>query len=251
MQTSKHDIPVSLAELTGDIKRYLSFLSGIGCKGFDCSGSSLKLIQEWGKPKRNQQRVKTQQVGPEVSLLDSVRSDVEKCNLCHLSKTHAAKVFGMGNPDARIMFIGDVPAGNPEHQDNPFAGEAGNLLVKMIQAMTLSPEEVYVCTIVKCRPSENRHPDHQEINACSGFLEQQIRAVNPDVVCALGAVAAKALIGKADGLSGMRGNFQEVRGMRLMPTFHPEFLIKHPEKKREAWEDLKKVMVALGLKPNT
>ena len=233
-----------LLAISGDVKRYLGFLSDLGVTGFDCSDKSLETLVNWGKPKKNVPV--TANVKPET--LEIILADLEDCNRCLLGSRKKNLVFGRGNPDARLMFIGEAPGFEEDAMGIPFVGVSGQLLSKMIEGMGLSRDDVYIANILKCRPTENRNPLPEEINACFPFLERQIMAVKPDVICTLGAFATQALLGKPEGVSRLRGRFHEYRSIPVMPTFHPAYLLRNPGSKREAWEDLKKIMTVLGLK---
>lgn len=247
MQNHHPNTTPNLADLTNDIKHYLQFLSDLGCKGFDCSQESLELIRLWGKP-RPVNRKPVVKSEPVRETLESFRADFEGCSRCKLASTRKKAVFGAGNPQARLMFIGDAPGIEEDEVGLPFVGTTGQLLSKMIQAMTLRREDVYLCNIMKCRPPQGRKPLQEEVQACFSFLDRQIQLVKPEVICTLGAFATMTLLDVAEGVAGMRGRFYDYKGIRVMPTFHPSFLLSHPDKKRDAWADLQKVMAALGLK---
>ncbi|WP_300673783.1 uracil-DNA glycosylase [Desulfoluna sp.] len=182
-------------------------------------------------------------VQPVVETLESIREDLGECTRCGLFRGRNQIVFGVGNPQARLMFIGDMPLSDEDRQGVPFLGVSGELLNKMIHAMGLSRDEVYLSNLLKCCPApQQRRPD---VSTCLSFLERQIAVVRPEVICALGAVAAQTLLGITSGVAGIRGQFQNYKGIRLMPTFHPTFLLRHPEHKRQAWQDLQQVMAVL------
>jgi DNA polymerase len=157
-------------------------------------------------------------------------------------------VFADGNPNARLMFVGEGPGADEDASGIPFVGKAGQLLNNMIQAMGLKREEVYIANIVKCRPPNNRVPEPVEANTCDQFLLQQIDVVQPEVVVALGATAAMYLLGVKQSLSALRGRWHSCRGAKLAVTYHPAFLLRDPRMKSEAWKDLKRVMAEMGLK---
>ncbi|VVS90873.1 consensus disorder prediction [Desulfoluna spongiiphila] len=180
---------------------------------------------------------------PVVDTLESIRRDMGECTRCGLFRGRTQIVFGTGNPRARVMFIGDMPLADEDREGVPFLGASGELLNKMIGAMGLSRGDVYLSNLLKCCPAPGQgRPD---TSFCLSFLERQIAVVRPDVICALGAVAAQALLGITSGVAEIRGQFQNYRGIRLMPTFHPSFLLRHPERKRQAWQDLQQVMAVL------
>jgi DNA polymerase len=165
------------------------------------------------------------------------------CKQCKLSKTRTNVVFGEGNPNAKLMFIGEGPGRDEDFSGRPFVGKAGQLLTKMIEAMKLKREDVYICNVVKCRPPGNRNPEPDEINLCSQFLEDQIKIIKPKVICGLGAVAVKYLL-KDDNIriSRIRGKKFDYNGIILIPTFHPSYLLRNENMKKLAWQDLKLVM---------
>jgi uracil-DNA glycosylase len=185
-----------------------------------------------------------------VSGLVTVREDLGECTRCPLHQTRRTIVFGEGNPRARIMFIGEGPGADEDRVGRPFVGRAGQLLTKMIQAMGLDRSDVYIANIVKCRPPGNRDPHPVEISTCFPFLEAQIEAVKPKAIVALGRIAVAALLGKRGPISDVRGKFQQFKGIPVMPTYHPSFLLRQEPDRRakaEAWSDLKQVMSRLGL----
>lgn len=183
--------------------------------------------------------------------LERVRHELGECTRCTLHENRRSIVFGEGNPNARLMFVGEGPGADEDRQGRPFVGRAGQLLTKMITAMTLDRSEVYIANVVKCRPPRNRNPGPDEIAACCPFLRQQIRVVAPDAIVALGAVAAGTLIETREPISRLRGRFHDFEGIPLMPTYHPSFLLRNEQDRRwkaEAWSDLKQVMRLLGLR---
>jgi DNA polymerase len=158
-------------------------------------------------------------------------------------------VFGVGNPSADLMFVGEAPGADEDVQGVPFVGRAGQLLTKMIEAMGFTRDEVYIANVVKCRPPENRNPEPDEIEQCEPFLFQQIASVQPKVIIALGAFAARTLLKTNDPISRLRGRVYSFRGAQLIPTFHPSFLLRSPGYKREAWQDLKTALALLDRQP--
>ena len=154
-------------------------------------------------------------------------------------------VFGVGNPDADLMFVGEAPGADEDIQGIPFVGRAGQLLTKMIQAIQLERDQVYIANVIKCRPPDNRNPEPDEIDTCQPFLFRQIEAVRPKVIVALGSFAAKTLLKTQDSISRLRGRVYDFQGAKLIPTFHPSYLLRSPQFKREAWEDLKRARAIL------
>jgi DNA polymerase len=219
-----------------EISNTLKHLAANGCRGFECTDSSLKIIESWGR-----QPI----VSPET--LEAIRTDLGDCRRCRLSGSRKKIVFGSGDPHARIVFVGEGPGYEEDQRGEPFVGAAGKLLTKIIEAMNLNREQVYICNIVKCRPPGNRNPMPEEIDTCSPFLKRQIAAIKPDVICALGTFAAQTLLETKEPISKLRGRFHNYMGIRLMPTYHPAFLLRNADKKRDVWEDMKKVMTALTL----
>jgi uracil-DNA glycosylase len=181
--------------------------------------------------------------------LDSIREDIGDCTRCRLSKGRKQIVFGVGNVDADIMFVGEGPGADEDEQGEPFVGRAGQLLNNMITAMGIKREDVYIANVVKCRPPGNRTPERDECDTCSPFLLKQIDTVKPKVIVALGAVAAKTLLGVNDSMANLRGQIYDFRNTKLAVTYHPAYLLRDPRQKAEAWKDLQLVMKYLGMKP--
>lgn len=183
-----------------------------------------------------------------ASALRIIREDIGECTRCALHKGRNKIVFADGDPNARLMFVGEGPGADEDAQGLPFVGRAGQLLNNMIAAMGLKREEVYIANVVKCRPPGNRTPEPEEANTCSPFLFRQIEAVRPEVIVALGATAATYLLGQRQPLAGLRGRMHSLRGARLIVTYHPAYLLRDPRQKKEAWADLQIAMRELGLK---
>jgi len=185
-----------------------------------------------------------------VAALRLIREDIGDCKRCKLSQQGRKQiVFGVGDPRAELMFVGEAPGADEDQQGEPFVGRAGQLLNNMIKAMGISREQVYIANVVKCRPPSNRTPERDECDTCSPFLMRQIAVVQPKVIVALGAVAAKNLLAVQSSLGDLRGRWFEYRGCKLAVTYHPAFLLRDPRQKAEAWKDLQMVMKELGLKP--
>jgi DNA polymerase len=181
----------------------------------------------------------------------AVRGDVGECTRCKLAGGRTKLVFGVGNPDAELMFVGEGPGADEDAQGEPFVGKAGQLLTKMIEAMGFRRDEVYIANVVKCRPPGNRDPEPDEVAACEPFLAAQIAAVRPKVLVALGRFAVQTLLRDPTPVSRQRGTWRDYQGVRLMPTFHPAYLLRNPPEKKKAWEDLQLVMKELGRAPPT
>jgi uracil-DNA glycosylase len=200
-------------------------------------------------------------VSDPVKALKLIREDIGDCTRCRLAKQGRKQiVFGVGNPNADLMFIGEAPGADEDQQGEPFVGRAGQLLTNMIKAMGIEREQVYIANIIKCRPPNNRTPERDECETCSPFLMRQIATIKPKVIVALGAVAAKTLLAINDSMSNLRGCWYEFRpagarsndpswtSAKLAVTYHPAFLLRDPRQKKEAWKDLQMVMKELGLK---
>jgi uracil-DNA glycosylase family 4 len=179
--------------------------------------------------------------------LEAVREDLGDCKRCKLCKTRKTIVFGSGNPHAELVFVGEGPGADEDAQGLPFVGRAGQLLTEMIEkGMKIPRPDVYICNIVKCRPPENRKPEKDEVAACRQFMERQIDAIRPRVICALGATAAETMLEMRESMGKLRGRWFEFRGIPLVVTYHPAYLLRDPTKKRETWEDLKLILARLG-----
>ena len=187
---------------------------------------------------------------PVTWTLQAIREDIGDCTRCKLHTLGRRQVvFGAGNPGADLMFVGEAPGADEDVQGIPFVGRAGQLLTKMIAAMGFSRDEVYIANVVKCRPPDNRNPDPDEIGECEPFLFRQIESIKPQVIVALGAFAAKTLLRTQDPISRLRGQVFEYHGAKLVPTFHPSFLLRSPNQKKYAWDDLKLALSIMGRQP--
>ena len=199
-------------------------LAGKGVRGFDCSRISLEKIGNWGTGS-----------GELSETLRDIRMDLGANDRTHI-------VFGSGSPNAKLIFVGEGPGFEEDQQGEPFVGPAGQLLSKIIAAINLNRQKVYICNVVKCRPPHNRNPQTDEINTCMPFLERQIAAIRPTFICALGTIAAQSLLKTAEPISKLRGRFHDYHGIKLLPTYHPAYLLRNPDKKREVWDDMKMLM---------
>jgi uracil-DNA glycosylase family 4 len=185
--------------------------------------------------------------GAAVESLDDLRTDIGpacmRCKLCHLGRSQT--VFGVGHPRARLMFVGEAPGEEEDKRGEPFVGRAGQLLTKIIEAIGLSREQVYIANVIKCRPPNNRNPEPDEVAACEPFLFRQIDVIQPSVIVPLGKFAAQCLLKTTDPITRLRGRRFDYRGTTLIPTFHPAYLLRNPSAKREVWEDMKLVRAIL------
>jgi len=181
-----------------------------------------------------------------IPSLDDLRDFIGDCTRCKLCTGRKNLVFGVGNPNADLMFVGEGPGADEDAQGIPFVGRAGQLLTKIIQGMGFQREDVYIANVVKCRPPNNRNPELDEIAMCMPFLKQQIKIIKPKVIMCLGKFAAQTVLDTQISISRLRGNFQEVDGVQVMPAFHPAYLLRNPGMKKLMWEDCKKVMAVLN-----
>jgi uracil-DNA glycosylase len=187
---------------------------------------------------------------PEIQTPDTleiISQNLIGCTRCKLCQKRKNIVFGEGDPKAQLMFVGEGPGEQEDIQGRPFVGKAGQLLDRMIEAIGLSRQQVYIANAVKCRPPGNRNPEPDEIEACSPFLHRQLNVIRPKIIVALGKFAAQTLLQTDERISQLRGRFHTYRGAKLMPTFHPAYLLRNPGSKREAWMDLQIVAKELGI----
>jgi len=187
-----------------------------------------------------------------AEALAAVRADIGDCTRCKLhGQGRRQIVFGVGNPDADLMFVGEAPGADEDIQGIPFVGRAGQLLTKIIEAIDLKREDVYIANVIKCRPPGNRNPEPDEVETCEPFLFQQIDIIKPKVIVALGKFGAQTLLRTLEPISRLRGRVYDYRGAKLVPTFHPAYLLRNPSCRREVWEDMKKVRALLNDRPSS
>jgi len=180
-----------------------------------------------------------------ILSLEDVRREMENCQRCPLHTERKNVVFGSGDPQASLVFVGEAPGADEDEQGLPFVGRAGQLLTKIIEAMGIRREDVYITNILKCRPPNNRNPLPAEIQVCEPFLVRQLMAISPKIICALGTFAVKTLLKKETPITVMRGTFHDYHGIPLMPTYHPAYLLRNPSAKRHVWEDVQQIMKRL------
>ena len=181
-----------------------------------------------------------------LSPLDELRNVVLPCTLCNdLAKSRKSVVFGSGNPNAKLMFIGEAPGFDEDVQGLPFVGKAGQLLTKIIESIGLKRDEVYIANVLKCRPPGNRNPFPEEVMNCQPYLKKQIALIKPSIICALGNFAVQTLLQTSSSITRLRGQWAAYEGVRVMPTFHPAYLLRNPADKRKVWEDMKMIRDAL------
>jgi len=223
------------AAILDEVSRTLRDMRDTGIRGFDCAPESLDKLNAWGRGHEMASAGSTE-------TLEDIRAHLGDCQRCKLCRSRTRIVFGAGNPRARLMFVGEGPGHEEDRAGEPFVGAAGQLLNRIIEAIRLNRQDVYIANVVKCRPPANRLPEQEEIATCSPFLRRQIRAIRPLFICTLGSCAAQTLLNTQEAISRLRGRFSEYEGIRVLPTFHPAYLLRNPEKKREVWADMKLLM---------
>lgn len=183
-----------------------------------------------------------------VAQLAIVQREVAKCTRCDvLAATRTQTVFGVGNPEARLCFLGEAPGADEDRQGEPFVGRAGQLLTRIIEACTLKREDVYILNVLKCRPPDNRNPTREEATNCRGFLDRQLEIIKPEYICCLGSVAAQALLDTTAPIGRLRGKFHDYEGIPVLCTYHPAYLLRNPSAKRQVWDDMKILMRQMGV----
>jgi DNA polymerase len=211
-------------DIITDLKSYLEYLKEMGIGSLFASDMKAEEVL----------RLKT-------LTLEEVRKELGDCKRCKLHRTRRTIVFGEGNEKARLMFIGEGPGYDEDVQGRPFVGKAGQLLTKIIQSIHLQREEVYIANIIKCRPPQNRNPEPDEIESCYPFLVKQIQSIQPNAICALGTFAAQTILRTGAKITTLRGRVFDLEGIKVFPTYHPAYLLRNPEQKRDVWEDMKRV----------
>jgi len=219
---------------SNELVAQLQFFRDIGVESLDVS---VRVSQ----PVRSDTAVPAASTTPTMTL-ESIREEIGDCQRCKLAPKRTNIVFGSGNPNAELVFVGEAPGYDEDQQGLPFVGRAGQLLTKIIESIDLKREDVYICNVLKCRPPENRNPEPDEVAACNPFLKKQLATIRPKIVCCLGTFAAQNVLQTAAPISKLRGKFFDMDGIRVIATFHPAYLLRSPDKKREVWEDMKQVM---------
>ncbi len=234
MDDSYNNIKDELHSITKALKMRLEYEKGFGITDI----KSVTQIEEVTYPEAdNQQELHTNK----EQLLIELKNKAQKCNQCELYKSRNNLVFGTGNDNANLMFVGEAPGYYEDQKGEPFVGKAGELLTKIIKAIDMEREDVYIANILKCRPPENRNPNANEIISCSPFLTEQIKIISPEVICALGTFAAQTLLNTKESIGRLRGKFHDYNGIKLMATYHPAYLLRNTRDKRKTWEDMQKV----------
>jgi uracil-DNA glycosylase len=235
------------------LSEHLKFYSELGVTGIsrDARWRSRTSNSQFPTPKDMEGTEHTEETGPgRIFTLTEIREDLGDCTRCKLHQQGRKQiVFGVGSPNADVMFVGEAPGADEDIQGIPFVGRAGQLLTKMIEAMGFRREDVYIANVIKCRPPQNRNPEPDEVASCEPFLFNQIDAIRPKVIVALGSFAAKALLKTQEPISRLRGRVYDYHGAKLIPTFHPSFLLRSPDQKKFAWEDLKLALAEMGRVP--
>jgi DNA polymerase len=230
------------------LKAHLQFAADLGVAGMS-RDPAWRRRAEAGPESANEDSAPARAERPAATFYKSsadalvaVRTEIGDCTRCKLHTLGRRQiVFGVGNPDADLMFVGEAPGGDEDIQGIPFVGRAGQLLTKIIEAINLKREDVYIANVIKCRPPGNRNPEQDEVETCEPFLFKQVDIIKPKVIVALGTFAARALLRTLDPISRLRGRVYDYRGAKLIPTFHPAYLLRNPASKREVWEDMKLV----------
>jgi uracil-DNA glycosylase len=240
---------VELAEIRLEACRHLEWLRDAGVAEIEIEIASAPRPAPRGEaeppPPRAGNRYAPSDKGCGSEALLRIREELGECSRCKLAGGRKKLVFGVGRPDAQVAFVGEGPGADEDAQGEPFVGKAGQLLTRMIEAMGLRREEVYIANVVKCRPPNNRDPEPDEIAACEPFLKAQIAAISPKIIVALGRFAVQTLLRDPTPISRQRGRWREYERVKLMPTFHPAYLLRNPAEKKKAWEDLQLVMKEL------
>ncbi len=242
-----------LQDLALELRRQLAWQESDGTRGLLRSPGPAQPAEKAPAPARRPESapapapVSDATPGAEQTL-EQVRAELGACTRCKLCKARKNIVFGVGNPRAELVFVGEGPGEEEDRQGVPFVGAAGQLLTKMIEAMKFSRDSVYICNVVKCRPPGNRNPEPEEIAACEPFLKAQLGVIKPKVIVALGKFASQTLLRDTTPITRMRGQWRSYEGIPLMPTFHPAYLLRSPDEKKKAWLDLQEVMKKFGKK---
>lgn len=234
-----------MTDVRDELANHLRFFAELGVTGVNRSAAWRQRVSDVGDPAPAVDPLPlaiSHRPSDSARVLAAIQADIgPDCSRCKLHTLGRRQVvFGVGNPDADLMFVGEAPGADEDEQGIPFVGRAGQLLTKMIGAIEMTREQVYIANVIKCRPPGNRNPEPDEVEQCEPFLFQQIDAIRPTVIVALGKFAAQALLRTQDPISRLRGRVYDFRGAKLIPTFHPAYLLRNPSSKRDAWEDLKK-----------
>jgi uracil-DNA glycosylase family 4 len=220
-----------LAEIVGLTRKYLEEKLERGTKTVRVDPEIVARLSKTVRPA----------AGAKPQPLGGVEREALKCVKCRLHETRTNVVFGEGNPEARLLFVGEAPGRDEDLEGRPFVGRAGQLLTRIIESIDLTREKVYIANVLKCRPPDNRNPLPDEIACCLPYLTRQIEIIQPQIICALGAFAAQTLVGSSEGIGKLRGKFYDYQGAKLMPTFHPAACLRNPNNKKYVWQDMKQI----------
>jgi len=245
-----NDIQSEFLDIVTQVRAHLEYQRALGVSVVEAVAASPVAIAVPPVVKpiaKAQEEPETKKFAAITGGLSAVRDELGDCTRCKLCKGRKTIVFGEGDPDAVLVFVGEGPGQEEDQQGRPFVGAAGQLLTDIIvKGMKLNREDVYICNIVKCRPPDNRNPEPDEIEACEPFLIKQLQAIRPKMIVALGNVAVKTLLKTKEGITKLRGTWKTYQGIPLMPTFHPAYLLRNPSDKKLVWEDIKKVLDEMG-----
>ena len=238
---SEEDPRAELASMLQNLKDRVLWGQEIGQPQFFCRGQGREQLasipEEIAGPS-----------GEPCATLEAIRDEMGDCQRCSLGAVRKNLVFGDGNPGAALVFVGEAPGADEDREGRPFVGRAGQLLTKIIEAMGLTRQDVYICNILKCRPPGNRNPEAAEIAACEPFLIRQLQVIAPRAICALGTFAAQTLLKKDIPITALRGRFHTYAGIQVMPTYHPAYLLRNSSAKKPVWDDMQMIMDELGIK---
>jgi uracil-DNA glycosylase family 4 len=221
--------------MNDDVRDELVLLRDLGFTHLDLSGARLAMA------------VEEPPVDSDEETLDTLGVIARACTKCRLADSRTQVVYGVGNPNADLMFVGEAPGRDEDLKGEPFVGRAGQLLTDIIQAMKLTRDDVYITNVIKCRPPENRNPEPDELDACRPYIRRQIEFIKPKVIVTLGRFALQSLMERGYGITAARGNWLDYNGIKVMPTYHPAYLLRTPAAKKDVWQDMKKVMAELGI----
>jgi uracil-DNA glycosylase family 4 len=232
---------------SNELAAQLGFFRDIGVETLSIHARAAEMPSHPQKRHEDQQETMSSKPSKpsKPSTLESIRTEIGDCQRCKLAPKRTNIVFGSGDPKAELVFVGEAPGFDEDQQGVPFVGRAGQLLTKIIESISLKREDVYICNVLKCRPPDNRNPEPDEVAACNPFLKKQLAAIGPKVVCCLGTFAAQTVLQTTSPISKLRGRFFDLDGMRVIATFHPAYLLRSPDKKREVWEDMKQIRAEL------
>ena len=227
-----------------DVRNELAMLREFGYTHLDLGSA---VAQSRGHAVEETAEPRNRETAQPLEDLSALQQRAHDCTQCRLSGTRTNVVFGVGNPNADLMFIGEAPGRDEDIQGEPFVGRAGQLLTDIIKAMKLTRDQVYIANVIKCRPPENRNPEPDELDACRPYIRRQVELIQPKVIVTLGRFALQSLTEKGYGISSVRGTWLDYNGVKVMPTYHPAYLLRNPAAKKDVWADMKKVMGELGL----